>query len=251
MKGRIHSIESFGTVDGPGIRLVVFFQGCPMRCLYCHNPDTWNPKDGTEMPVEEILALYEKNRTFYKNGGITATGGEPLVQMDFLEELFREAKKRNIHTCLDTSGIAFRKNRTQAFERLIKVTDLVMLDIKHADTNRHREITGHPNTPVLDFLKFLDCHNTPVWVRHVLVPGLTDTPDDLIHLGQILADYHCLKVLDVLPYHTMGKLKYDELGMEYPLKNTREATKNEVYQARQYILQGMRSRRSENLQQNK
>lgn len=251
MKGRIHSIESFGTVDGPGIRLVVFFQGCPMRCLYCHNPDTWNPKDGTEISVKEILALYEKNRTFYKNGGITATGGEPLVQMDFLEELFREAKKRNIHTCLDTSGIAFRKNRTQAFERLIKVTDLVMLDIKHADTNRHREITGHPNTPVLDFLKFLDCHNTPVWVRHVLVPGLTDTPDDLIHLGQILADYHCLKVLDVLPYHTMGKLKYDELGMEYPLKNTREATKNEVYQARQYILQGMRSRRSENLQQNK
>lgn len=241
MNGRIHSIESFGTVDGPGIRLVIFFQGCPLRCLYCHNPDTWNLKDGTEMSVEEILALYEKNRAFYKNGGITATGGEPLVQMDFLEELFREAKKRNIHTCLDTSGIPFHKSRLQAFERLVKVTDLVMLDLKHADTKRHREITGHPNTSVLDFLKFLDHHDLPVWIRHVLVPGLTDSPEDLIRLGQLLTEYHCLKVLDVLPYHTMGKMKYEEMGIVYPLMDTPEATNAEAYQARQYILQGMRN----------
>lgn len=241
MKGHIHSIESFGTVDGPGIRLVVFFQGCPMRCLYCHNPDTWNPGGGTEMSAEEILALYEKNRPFYRNGGITATGGEPLMQADFLEELFREAKKRKIHTCLDTSGITFHTRHTDTFERLIKLTDLVLLDIKHADSDRHREITGHPNSPVLDFLSFLDKHNTPVWIRHVLVPGLTDPPKALTRLGQTLSGHPCIKVLDVLPYHTMGKLKYEKLGLNYPLKKTREPTKEETIHARSYILRGMRT----------
>ena len=133
MVGHIHSIESFGTVDGPGVRMVVFTKGCPMRCLYCHNPDTWEMSGGTDMTSEEILEQFEKNRTFYKTGGITVTGGEPLMQIDFVTDLFEKAKEKNIHTCLDTSGVTFRKDNTEKFDRLVKVTDLVMLDIKVID----------------------------------------------------------------------------------------------------------------------
>lgn len=245
MTGRIHSIESFGTLDGPGIRLVIFFQGCPMRCLYCHNPDTWSLQGGTPMTVEEILSLYEKNHSFYKAGGITATGGEPMLQLEFLTELFRAAKSRGIHTCLDTSGITFRQGSSEAIDALLAVTDLVMLDIKHIDADIHEKITGHPNQNILDFLALLDAKETPVWIRHVLVPGLTDHREALQALGYAIGNYRCIRALDVLPYHTMGKAKYQQLHLPYPLGDTREATKEEAAAARREILSGMRHKLQE------
>lgn len=154
MEGFIHSTESFGTVDGPGIRFVIFFQGCPMRCLYCHNPDTWKIGTGTKRTVESLLAEYDSVKEFMKNGGITCTGGEPLVQIDFVTELFEKAKEKGIHTCLDSSGITFTPDSTEKFERLCKCTDLVMLDIKHIDREEHKKLTGHYNDNILAFAKF-------------------------------------------------------------------------------------------------
>lgn len=250
-KGFIHSTESFGTVDGPGIRMVIFFQGCPMRCVYCHNPDTWTTSGGTERTVAELLKKYEKSRNYYSTGGITATGGEPMLQMDFLTELFTEAKKRDIHTCLDTCGITFPVNcETKAFQKietLMAVTDLVMLDIKHIDPEHHKKITSHGNERVLNFLKYLDSIQKPVWIRHVVVPGLTDDPKWLQKLGYEIGNYTCIKALDVLPYHSMGSDKYIVLGMEYPLKDTPEGTKEQALTARNYILSGIVIRRNENL----
>ncbi|MFQ9985284.1 MAG: 4Fe-4S cluster-binding domain-containing protein, partial [Lachnospiraceae bacterium] len=157
-KGRIHSIETFGTVDGPGLRFVVFTQGCSMRCLYCHNPDTWAMQGGTVMSVDELLEKYEVNRSFYRNGGLTVTGGEPMLQLDFVTELFVEARRRDIHTCLDTSGICFKRDPEylKKVDRLLAATNLVMLDIKHIEESRHRELTRHSNTPVLQFAIYLD-----------------------------------------------------------------------------------------------
>ncbi len=168
--GNIHSTESFGTVDGPGVRFVIFFQGCPMRCLYCHNPDTWNAKGGSRMTADELLELYEHNKTFYRNGGITATGGEPLLQLSFLTELFEKAKERGIHTCLDTSGIVYRKERQEEFEHLFRVTDLVLLDLKHSDPQGHKDLTGQEQAPVLEFAKALENAKIPVIISHVVVP---------------------------------------------------------------------------------
>lgn len=247
MKGYIHSTESFGTVDGPGIRMVVFFQGCPMRCLYCHNPDTWDPKQGTERTVEDLLAEYEKNRIYYSTGGLTATGGEPMLQIDFLLELFTSAKKRGIHTCLDTSGIVFPANKDgelfYKIEALMSVTDLVMLDIKHIDPEHHKKITAQNNDRILQFLAYLDSIQKDVWIRHVVVPGLTDEPKWLQKLGYEIGDYRCIKALDVLPYHSMGVVKYEELGMKYPLEGTPDGTKEEALRARNYILSGIRIRK--------
>ena len=173
--GRIHSVESFGTVDGPGIRMVIFFQGCPMRCLYCHNPDSWDMRGGIEMTVEELLEQFERNRPFYRNGGITASGGEPLAQITFLSSLFEEAKKREIHTCLDTSGGVYKKERREEFERLFQVTDLVLLDIKHSDAKGHKELTALEQMPVLEFAGALEMAQIPLIIRHVIVPGITDS----------------------------------------------------------------------------
>lgn len=252
MKGYIHSIESFGTVDGPGIRLVVFFQGCPMRCLYCHNPDTWELHTGSLMTVDELLELYQKNSSFYKNGGITATGGEPMMQMDFLLSLFAQAKERGIHTCLDTSGIVFSKDSTSSIyhktERLLAVTDLVMLDIKHIDPDFHTKLTNHSNERVLDFLHFLNQKKKPVWIRHVVVPGLTDDSNNLKELGYYLSSFSNIKALDVLPYHSMGKQKYKELGISYPLKDTPDADAKQANKARQQIINAMKERKASSLQ---
>lgn len=241
MTGKIHSIETFGTVDGPGIRYVVFFQGCPMRCQYCHNPDTWNISYGSEKKVSDILDDYEKYKPFLRNGGLTATGGEPLMQIDFLTELFDEAKKRNIHTCLDTSGIIFNEENpdlTAKFDRLIKSIDLIMLDIKHINDAEHIKITAHSNKNVLAFLRYLDKNGIPVWIRHVVVPGLTDKEEDLIKLGEFLGEFKNIRALDVLPYHNMGKVKYDNLGMEYPLIDTPPASKELVNKAKNLVQQG-------------
>lgn len=236
--GYIHSVESFGTVDGPGIRFVVFFQGCPMRCLYCHNPDTWNMKAAGQMTVEEILTEYEKNREFYRGGGLTCTGGEPLMQLGFLTELFRQAREHGIHTCLDTSGIVYRKERREQFLPLAAVTDLVLLDIKHGDEKAHKNLTGRSGQPAWAFLSFLEEQKVPVWIRHVLVPGITDGREDLKLLGRRLSSYRNIKALDILPYHRMGEVKYEELGLEYQLKGLAEPSLEDVKRAKEWILEG-------------
>lgn len=246
MKGYIHSTESFGTVDGPGVRFVVFLQGCPMRCQYCHNPDTWQPNAGNQMSVEELLQAYDKNASFYKTGGITATGGEPLMQIDFLIELFEAAKAKGIHTCLDTSGVTFNKNNSsymQKLDCLLASTDLVMLDIKHINNEEHQKLTQHPNTNILEFANYLSDKNILVWIRHVVVPGITDNPVYLTELGHFIGHLKNVKALDVLPYHSMGKTKYEQLGMEYPLKGLKDLDKEDAVQARKTIIEAIRAYR--------
>ena len=236
MKGYIHSTESFGTVDGPGVRFVIFFQGCPMRCKYCHNPDTWEPKKGTQMTAEELLEGYERNKMFYRGGGITATGGEPLMQLPFLTELFEKAKERGIHTCLDTSGIIYSENRKDEFEKLFAVTDLVMLDIKHSSPEGHVELTSQKQDPVLQFEKALEEANIPVLIRHVVVPGITDSDEELKDLGHLIGRWKNLKGLDVLPYHTMGVNKYKNLGIPYPLEGIPNMDSAKAQEAKMKIL---------------
>lgn len=270
--GKIHSIETFGTVDGPGVRFVVFFQGCPMRCQYCHNPDTWHIEDGQEMSVDEILSRLERNRSFYKTGGITATGGEPMLQIEFLTELFTGAKERGIHTCLDTSGIMFpeclgtegqtqaeqqgeaerqkstekQEKKTAAYQErmaqmdaLLAVTDLVMLDIKHINRDAHKKLTGQDNRNILAFARYLDSIGKPVWIRHVVVPGITFDETELTELGKFLATLSNMEKLEVLPYHAMGKVKYDNLGIDYVLKDTPQLTKKQAKEAEAMILTAM------------
>lgn len=250
-KGRIHSLETFGTVDGPGVRFVVFFQGCPMRCLYCHNPDTWDAAGGEETDVDTILDRFERNRAFYRTGGITATGGEPMFQMEFLTELFTKASARGIHTCLDTSGVMFpsRGNAVQdasaggvsmaQVEKLMAATDLVMLDIKHISDAEHRALTGHTNANILDFARYLDSIGKPVWIRHVVVPNITFDEKELTALGTFLKTLHNVEKLEVLPYHSMGKVKYDSLGLEYRLVDTPQLTKEQAKEAERMIVEGM------------
>ena len=244
MEGHIHSTESFGTVDGPCIRFVVFFQGCPMRCLYCHNPDTWTVGGGDQnlRSVESLLKEYDGIKEFLHDGGITATGGEPLLQMPFLTELFEAAKKKGIHTCLDSCGITFRQERRAEFDRLMAATDLVMLDIKHIDDAEHQKLTGQSNKHILEFAEYLKEKNVPVWIRHVVVPTITLNDEYLYRLGYFIGGLDNLKALDVLPYHTMGEVKYQNLGIDYPLKGIPAATKEEAEHAKEVIFRGMKAR---------
>ncbi|MBR0047521.1 MAG: pyruvate formate lyase-activating protein [Bacteroidaceae bacterium] len=216
MLGRIHSIESFGTVDGPGIRFIAFFQGCPMRCAFCHNPDTWNPDASVqyEMSPEELLAEAKRYKSFIKKGGITCSGGEPLMQADFLLEFFRLCKAEGFHTALDTSGVIFSEKAKQVLE----YTDLVLLDIKTLDDHLHQSYTGHTRTNNQKFLDYLRDIGKPTWVRHVLVPGYTDDEEHLSALAQHLSLYNNVERVELLPYHTMGIYKYQELGIPYPLE---------------------------------
>lgn len=251
--GKIHSLETFGTVDGPGVRFVVFFQGCPMRCQYCHNPDTWKIEDGQEMSADEIINRFERNRSFYQTGGITATGGEPMLQIDFLTELFTKAKAKGIHTCLDTSGIMFpvealqmevntttESDRMKKIDQLMSVTDLVMLDIKHIEDAGHRKLTGQSNANILAFARYLDAIGKPVWIRHVVVPGITFEETELTELGRFLKSLHNIEKLEVLPYHSLGEVKYENLGMDYILKGTPQLTKAEAKKAEEIIRAAMK-----------
>lgn len=218
-----------------------------MRCQFCHNPDTWAFNKGTLMSVDEILSEMQKNEAFYKEGGITATGGEPLVQIDFLTELFQKARSKNIHTCLDTSGVTFNRDNPDYLKKinnLLQYTNLVMLDIKHIDDEGHKKLTSHSNKNILDFAKYLDEKNIPVWIRHVLVPGIT-TPTEYLHsLGKFIGSLKNVKALDVLPYHTMAIPKYKQLGIPYPLENVPQATKEQALQARDEILRGIKEERN-------
>ncbi len=248
MKGKIHSLQSFGTVDGPGVRYVVFLQGCPMRCLYCHNPDTWTIGAGEEMDASYIIEQYKRNESFYNGGGLTVTGGEPLVQIDFLLELFELCKQNNIHTCIDTSGITYRPGNTEYNEKLDKLltmTDLVMLDIKHIDPDKHKELTSQPNDGILAFAELLSEKNIPIWIRHVVVPGYTDDDVYLEKLGYFIGGLKSLKALDVLPYHDMAKPKYENLGIDYVLKDVPPLEKSVALEKKQVILNGIRRRRSD------
>ena len=239
MYGFIHSTESFGTVDGPGVRFVIFTQGCPMRCQYFHNPDTWKMNTGSVRSAQSLIQEYERNKAFYTRGGITVTGGEALMQIDFLLELFGLAKEKGIHTCLDTSGITYKPGNSaynDKLDKLMTMTDLVMLDIKHIDPEGHRALTQQPNDGILAFARYLAEKKVPVWIRHVVVPGITDDPGQLTRLGTFLATLPNVQALDVLPYHVMGAVKYEQLGMEYPLKGVPAATKEQAAQAKKTIL---------------
>ena len=246
-KGKVHSLESFGTVDGPGIRLVLFLQGCPMRCLYCHNPDTWKTTSDREMSADEVIAEYRKNAVFYKNGGLTVTGGEPLLQIDFLLELFLKAKKEGIHTCIDTSGVTFDPENaeyTEKLDRLLTLTDLVMLDLKQIDPDKHKILTGHTNENILSFARYIDSKGVAIWIRHVVVEGYTNDENDLFRLGEFIGALKNAKALDVLPYHTMGVTKYKELGIKYRLEGLPSLSKSEAARAKQRILLGIKSSRN-------
>ncbi len=246
MTGYIHSKESFGTVDGPGIRYVLFMQGCPLRCIYCHNPDTWETGKGEKITPDEVLQEFNKNRSFYSKGGITVTGGEPLLQVDFLTELFKKAKAENIHTCIDTSGITYNTDNPaymQKLDELMKYTDLVMLDIKHIDPESHKKLTSKDNSRVLDFAKYLETKKIPLWVRHIIIEGYTDKPEDLRKLGEFIGKLKNLKALDVLPYHTMGVNKYKEMGICYPLEGMEALPMEKAVEAKKYILEGVKKTR--------
>ncbi|MDE6667255.1 MAG: pyruvate formate lyase-activating protein [Clostridia bacterium] len=238
MTGYIHSFESFGTVDGPGIRFVVFMQGCPMRCKYCHNPDTWGINAGKPYAPEEVLKEVLKYKSYIGKGGVTVSGGEPLLQIDFVSEFFRLLKEAGIHTALDTSGVTFNasdENSVQKHKQLLKYTDLVLLDIKHIDEEKHRQITGHSNKNTLDFARFLSDNGKPMWIRHVLVPNLTDDDNSLYKLKEFISSLNTVQKVEVLPYHTMGEVKYEKLGISYPLKGVQPPTKERVENARKIL----------------
>jgi len=239
MEGKIHSFFAGGTVDGPGIRFVIFMKGCPLRCLYCHNPDTWSMDNANVYDVKYVLNEALKYRGYFRNGGgVTVSGGEPLLQIDFLIELFKEFKKNNIHTALDTSGVIFDKDNKDLlnkFDELIKYTDLVLLDLKHIDNDEHIKLTGRPNTNILDFAKYLSDNKIHTWIRHVLVPDITLNDEYLIKLKSFTDTLSNVDKIEVLPYHTMGIVKYQNLGIPYRLEGVRTPTKEEVRHAK-YLL---------------
>ncbi len=237
-KAFVHSIESFGTVDGPGTRFVIFLNGCNLRCKYCHNPDTWKMNDGKEMTVEELLTKYEKVKEFVP-AGITISGGEPLLQLPFLIDFCKEAKKRNIHICIDTSGGIYNplnRNRIEQLDQLFTYVDLVLLDIKHINDEEHKILTGISNVPVLGFAKYLSDKQVPVWIRHVLVPTITLNDKYLFQLGIFLKQLNNIAGIEVLPYHTMAIPKYESMNMKYPLDGLRACTEEEAVRARKIIL---------------
>lgn len=229
LEGRIHSLESCGTVDGPGIRFVVFFQGCPLRCLYCHNPDTWHISGGQAMTVEAVMEEILKYRSYmqYSKGGITLTGGEPLMQPDFTLALLKACKEQGIHTALDTSGYLFNDRTKEILDHV----DLVLLDIKHYDPKRYRDLTGVALDPTLQFMAHLGGKGIDTWIRYVLVPGLTDQAESLEGLSRYLSGFGNISRIEVLPYHRLGSYKWQELGMENPLEGVVEPSRDEVARA--------------------
>ena len=231
--GRIHSFESFGTVDGPGIRFVVFMQGCPLRCVYCHNRDMWDGTEGKEYRAEEVIEEMKKyiNYINFSGGGITVTGGEPLLQPDFVTELFKIANKMNIHTAVDTSGFAKLDN----VKELLEYTDLVLLDIKHADEEKHKEITGVENEKIIKFAKYVSRQNIPIWIRYVLVPGLTDDEHHLKKAANFIKELKTVENVEVLPYHTMGVYKWEKLGYEYQLEGIKAPESVDITKAKKIL----------------
>lgn len=242
-KGRIHSIETFGSVDGPGIRFIVFLKGCNLRCKYCHNVDTWDPNSDDIRSADELLDFAERYRSYWGDeGGITVSGGEPLLQIDFLLELFKKAKERGINTCIDTAAQPFTRQEPffSKFQELMKYTDLLLLDIKHIDRDEHIKLTGLPNDNILDCFKYLSEIEKPIWIRHVLVPGITDNDEFLQRTRKFVEKLSNVKRIEILPYHSMGQHKFEELGIPYSLEGVQSPTADRVENAR-LILTGQKS----------
>lgn len=238
IKGAVHSIESFGSVDGPGVRFVVFLQGCRMRCQFCHNPDTWSMDSENMVSADALLERALRYRTYWGNdGGITVSGGEPLLQIDFLIEFFQRAKKAGVHTVIDTAGSVFSRNETflKKFRTLMDFTDLILLDIKEIDDKRHKVLTGCSNRSILDMAGYLSEIDKPVWIRHVLVPERNDYDEDLVRLDQFVSSLGNVKRFEVLPYHTMGIYKWKELGIPYQLKTIQPPTQERVENANKLL----------------
>lgn len=238
IKGRIHSVESFGSADGPGVRYIVFLKGCNMRCQYCHNPDTWAKDGGELMTPEEVLKKALRYKTYWKEkGGITVSGGEALLQIDFVTELFRLAKEKGVNTCLDTSGNPFSLEEPfkSKSDELMKYTDLFMLDIKHIDDAAHRKLTGQTNQNILEMAAYLSDHGKAMWIRHVLVPGITTEEDELYRLRSFLDTLKTVERVEVLPYHTLGVFKWKELGIPYQLEGVDPPTKEQIDRAKEIL----------------
>lgn len=234
MYGKIHSIETFGTVDGPGIRFVVFMQGCTLKCKYCHNRDTWNTRGGKSVSIEELVKEILKYKSYIDNsgGGVTVSGGEPLLQAEFVTELFKELKSRGIHTALDTAGSILLSDN---IKELLKYTDLVLLDIKHIDAEKCTNLTGFTNKNTLEFAKYLSNIELPVWIRQVLIPGYTDDKFDLLELKKFINSLNNIEKVELLPYHNLGKFKWDEIGDTYELENVPIPTQEEIDRAKQLL----------------
>lgn len=240
IKGNIHSTESFGSVDGPGVRFLIFLQGCALRCRYCHNADTWSLSGGVQMSAGELLDKAERYRPYWgADGGITVSGGEPLLQIEFLIELFKEAKRRGINTCIDTAGQPFTRKEPffSRFCELLELTDLFIVDIKHIDSKDHRRLTGRGNENILDMFRFLSERKKPVWIRHVLVTGITDDDALLKRTREFIETLKNVERIEVLPYHSMGAYKWRELGIPYTLENIAPPDSGRVRNA-EMILRG-------------
>lgn len=238
--GFVHSTESFGSVDGPGVRFVIFMQGCKMRCKFCHNPDTWamSNEKAKERTVDDVLSEALKFKSFWgTRGGITVSGGEAMLQMPFVTALFTKAKALGIHCTLDTCGLPYstEQEKLAEIDRLLAVTDLVLLDIKEINDVRHRELTGHKNSTIVAFSKYLSDKQVPVWIRHVLVPGETDFDEDLVALGEYVKTLSNVQKFEVLPYHTMGEFKWRELGWDYPLAGVQPPSAVRVANAKELL----------------
>ena len=239
LQGNIHLIESFGSVDGPGIRFLIFLKGCPLRCRFCHNPDTWALPEGKPRTADSLIEQALRFKTYWgKKGGITISGGEPLVQMDFLIELCRKAKEKDIHVAIDTSGWLFTRQGAffDKFNELMKVVDLVLLDIKHIDSEKHKWLTGKPNEPVLECAQYLSEIGKSIWIRHVLVPGVNDSDEYLVRLRQFIDTLTNVEKIEVLPYHTLGLFKWEELGIEYGLPGVQPPTPESVAHAEEVLM---------------
>lgn len=231
---RIHSFESLGAVDGPGIRFVIFMQGCHMRCKYCHNRDTWNINCGKAYLVEEIIHKIENFKSYFlaSNGGVTISGGEPLLQPKFLISLLKELKKQNIHTAIDTSG---NLSLTEDIKEVINLADLFLLDIKCINNDICKELTGFSNKKELEFAKYLSDNNKKMWIRQVLVPGYTDKEEDLKKLKEFINLLKTVEKVEIIPYHSMGKFKWEQLGKKYELENIKEPTEEEINKAKKIL----------------
>ena len=232
IKGKIHSLESFGTVDGPGIRFVTFLQGCPLRCAYCHNPDTWdlNAKTKYEYTPEELFDEAIKYKNFIKSGGVTLTGGEPLMQPDFVREYFRLCQQAGIHTTLDTAGSII----TEKTLSVLDYANLVLLDIKALDAELSKQVCGNDGRATLRFLDELQRRNIPTWIRHVVVPTLTDDDEKIKSLIEFLKPYSVVEKIEWLPYHTLGVFKYKELGIPYPLEGVEAVKKSRIQEIKTF-----------------
>ncbi len=232
--GKVHSFETFGAVDGPGIRFIIFMQGCSLKCKYCHNRDTWDLHSGTPYTSSEILEkiLRYKNYFLSSGGGVTVSGGEPLLQYKFLTQLFTLLKKENIHIAIDTSGSV---DLTDDIKKLIDLTDLFLLDIKCINDKICKELTGMSNEKELAFAKYLSNINKPIWIRQVIVPTITDRTEDLKSLKEFIGTLKSVEKIELLPYHDMGKTKWINIGYEYELDNIRNANSNDIEYAKNIL----------------